>query len=100
MKTAAEIWIDFKKAADLADKLDSIAGEMDNARDDQFIPYINEVNGAWSGENADNYITKGDGIKLNIESNAKNVRMVAKTIRIIAKNIYDAEMASIAIAED
>ena len=100
MKTAAQIWIDFKKTEEIADRLDAIAGDMENARDDQFNPYLNEVNSAWDGENSEKYLLKGNGIKGNIDSNAKNVKMVASTIREIAKNIYDAEMANIQIAED
>ncbi len=100
MKTSYEIYMDFNKAIAQADRLISIAKNMNNLGNEGVGGSINTIEGCWEGENADAFIDKGRKIQNKIYLTAEDIRKVADAIIKIAETTRDAELAAIALAEE
>ena len=98
MKSEHEIYMDFQKAQDQANRLRQIASNMDNVADDELQGAITKVRSDWTGENSDGYTQKADKEKAKISKTAIDVKKVAETIEQIAARIMQAELDAIRIA--
>ncbi len=100
MKTAYEIYMDFRKAKAQADRLRSIAKNMNSLADEGVGGSLSSIRSNWTGENADAFLGKGEAIKNKISLTAADINKVADAIMKIAERTRDAELAAIAIAEE
>ncbi|MBO5303961.1 MAG: WXG100 family type VII secretion target [Lachnospiraceae bacterium] len=98
-KSMYEINMDFNNAKNQAANLEAVAKNIENMINNDFEPCMRGISANWKGDNAENYVKKGNRLKADIEKTAKNLRKAASTIRTIAKNIYDAEKAAYEIAQ-
>ena len=99
MKSEWQIQMDFGKAMEAVNRLNRIAGDIDNNAGN-LGNTMNSINNCWDGENSENYLAKGRKIQSNISKTASGVRKVAAAIERIAITTRDAELAAIRIAGD
>lgn len=99
MGSKATIELDFRKAVEKARQLEDIASLLKNLADNDFENSLQDLSVAWSGENANAYLEKGNNLKGDIHITAENLQEVANSIRFSAQKIYDAEMEALRIAE-
>lgn len=100
MASRYQIQMDFNRAIQKANELDSIADSLSKLSDTDFQNTLDSLNNDWKGDNATAYIAKGMALKENMNATVKDIRNTASTIRTVAKNIYDAEMEALRIAEE
>ena len=100
MKTEYEIYMDFRKAVNQANRLRAIANNMSSLANDSMGGILNSIRSSWSGENADAFVYKGQNIQNRINSTANDLHKVANAIITIATRTRDAELAAIAIAKE
>ncbi len=100
MKTEYEIYMDFRRAMDQANRLKTIANNMSNLANDSMMSSLNAIRSSWSGENAEAFLNKGQSIQNRIELTAGDLYKVANAIITIAERTRDAELAAIAIAKE
>lgn len=100
MASRYQIQMDFNRATQKADELDSIADSLSKLSSTDFQNTLDSLNNDWKGDNATAYIAKGMALKENMNATVKDIRNTASTIRTVAKNIYDAEMEALRIAEE
>jgi|AATE01.1.fsa_nt_gi uncharacterized protein YukE len=100
MASRQTIEFDFKKALGQADKIDAIAERLNRLSGTEFGNTMQNLSAGWKGENASLYLTKGSHLQERMNSTAKELYTVSSEIRRIAKQVYDAEMAALAIALD
>lgn len=98
MKTEAQIYMDFQKAKDQANRLRQIASQVDNVADDEVQGAITKITSDWTGENSDTYNGKAGKEKGKLNKTSSDVKRVADTIEAIAARIMQAELAAIRIA--
>lgn len=99
MKSRFSIEMDFRRAKQQADELDSLAKELKTVASNDYENTINQINANWESDCSKEYINKAYTVKERMEKSAASLSKAADTIRQIAQNIYDAEMASIELAE-
>ena len=100
MKSEHEIYMDFQKAKDQANRLRQIASNMNNVADDELGGAVTKIRSDWTGENSEAYVQKADKEKQKINKTAQDLRRVAETIETIAARIMEAELAAIRIARN
>lgn len=100
MASRYQIQMDFNRASQKANELDSIADDMSRLSGTDLQNTLNSLGNDWKGDNANAYIQKGFALKENMDKTVTSIRNTASTIRQIAKNIYDAEMEALRIAEE
>lgn len=100
MKSEYQIKFDWDNAKAQAARLEELAAwlsaEVVGAMDDN----AQQLHAAWTGENATTYLRKQDELKEEINCTANTLRAIASDIKSIARQIYNAEMAALAIARD
>ena len=99
-QTSWEITMNFRSAIRQADRLESVAEQMNSMAQQRFSASIQELSVGWKGENANAYLRKCESLKQKIGETAKQLRGVAADIRSIAQRTYDAEMAALRIAQE
>ena len=80
-----------EKLEELADKLKGIA-----ERDLEEV--LSEVNQGWKGDNATQFLTKGDKMKGKVLTSSENLRNIAGTMRQMADNLRQSELEAARIA--
>lgn len=100
MKSEYQIWMDFRKAIDQAQRLRSVASNMDNYADYQMKGALNNVGNNWDGENSEAFLTKGEILRGKIGGIGDDLRKIADTVEKIAERTREAEMAAIRIASE
>lgn len=100
MSSYSEIYFNYNKAIAQANRLDGIAKKMKNAADRDMQGILNDVSRAWKSDSAPRYVEKGETVKGNIQTSAKNLKEIASTIRTIAKRVRDAELEAWRIANE
>lgn len=99
MATREEIEINFENAMHQAEELDDIAGQLESTVNQKYDGTLQSIMANWKGDNARQYIAKGEALKTEMQNTAKDIRNTAATIRQIAINIKNAEMAALELAE-
>ena len=99
MASKASIEFDFQKAKAQADKLDTIADQLNGLSDHKFGDAMQNLSSNWKGENASLYLDKGGRLQEQMDGTAKELHSIASDIRTIAGRIYAAEMNALKIAE-
>ena len=98
--TYSEIQFNYSQAIKQASTLESIAKGLDKRANNDLSGILNNVNSAWKSDSAPAYISKGNKVKTDILTTAKNLRAIASSIRTIAKNVRDAELEALRIAQE
>lgn len=97
--TKAAIMFNFRRALQQADELDEIANSLSRMSKSDFEGTMQNISANWKGENARQYLAKGDCLQENMNSTANSLHGIASDIRSVARRIYNAEMRALAIAE-
>lgn len=100
MATRESIQFDLDQARRQADRLDSIAENLDGLGRNKLNNTMQTLSQNWRGANANAYLSKGSNLQREITSSASELHNIASDIRTIAQNIYNAEMESLRIAEE
>lgn len=100
MSSLSEIYFNYNKAIAQANRLDGIAKKMKNAANRDMQGILNDVSRAWKSDSAPQYVRKGETVKGNIQTSAKNLKEIASTIRTIAERVRDAELEAWRIANE
>lgn len=95
MSNRASIEMDFKQAQAQAKRLEELAEQMTTIAEKRMKYSLEKIAGNWEGENANNYLRKGDREKEEIKETAGCLYGIAKDIRAIAQKIYEAEMKAL-----
>lgn len=98
--TLTEIYFNYNRAMEQANRLDDISRQLDKQSDDKMEEILNNVRSAWESDNSAQYLRKGQKVQGDIKTTADNLRRIADTIRKIAKQIRDAELAAWRIANE
>lgn len=94
------IQLNFERALRKADELEGVSDHMKHLAEQQMHDTLNELSHQWTGENAQQFISKGGILKEKMEETARELRNTAETIRAIAEEIYEAEMEALEIARE
>ena len=100
MKTQYEIYMDFQKAMELANRLRSMAAKINSLADENLQGSLTRIRTNWTGENAEAFLAKGDIVKNKVSATAKDILKTADAIAKIAERTRDAELAAITIAQE
>lgn len=100
MSTQYEIDMNFRAAIAQANKLEEVAERLRRVSDNDYNNTLQNISSAWKGENAQAFINKSSLLIEKMDNTAESLRNAAGTIRQIAKNIYEAEMAALAVARE
>ena len=99
MKTRSEIDIDFKAMMRQAERLEELASDMENLSKSSLDSTLQNIALNWKGENANLYLGKGDRLKGNIMTTARELKQIAENIKAKARYIYSKEMEALRIAQ-
>lgn len=75
-----------------AAKLEEQADRLGKLASNQLGGTLNNLSNNWKGESAGKYMRKGEQMKTEINSLARNLRQIASVIRSTAERTYWAEM--------
>lgn len=100
MADKAQIQINFNRAKQQANELESLAKSLENLSGSELENLLEELSNCWKGDNATRYRQKGAALQAEISKTAKSIRNTANGIRSIAQNTYEAEMNAVRIAEE
>jgi len=98
MRTEHEIYIDFSRAKEQAEKLRTIASRMDQIANDELGGTLRSIQSDWTGDNSEKFNEKGVQVQQKINLTAADIRRIADAVEEIAQRMYDTEMAAIQIA--
>ena len=100
MSSLSEIYFNYNKAIEQANKLDGIAKRLSNSASQDVEKILNDVNNAWKSDSAPAYIKKGQKVETDMHTTANNIKNIAATIRAIAKRVLEAELEAWRIANE
>ena len=100
MKSELQLYMDFQRANDVVDELRRIARETREVADDQLAGALARVDGAWDGQNSEDFLQKGHRVERSIRGLADDVDKIANAISTIAQRTYKTEMEAVRIAQE
>ena len=100
MKTAEQIYIDFKAMEEQVEKLRHIAQQEEQVSSEGMKQVLGTIAQNWQGENADLFLEKAGITQEKISTQAAEINRIADTVEKIAINYRDAELAAIRVAEE
>ena len=100
MSSLSEIYFNYNKAIEQANKLDGVAQQLRKASDESMENILTTVNSAWRSDSSPQYIKKGQKVKGDIRTTAGNLTNIASTIRTIAERVLQAELEAWRIANE
>lgn len=95
--SAAVIRMNYRQSIAQAKKLSDAAEDLRRLANSDLNSSLEGVRGAWTGDNANIFLQKGNDLKQKMLTMAKNMDSTARTIRSIAQRIYDAEMSNLGL---
>ena len=98
--TYSEIQFNYSQAIKQASTLESIAKNLNKRANSDLSGIMRDVSNAWKSDSSPAYIRKGEKVKSDILTSAKNLQAIASSIRTVAKNVRDAELEALRIAEE
>ena len=99
MKSEYQIYMDFRRANQVAEDLRGIARSTRNAADQDLQGALSRIQSNWEGENAEAFQAKGKRLRNQVDQLAQDVDRSANAIERIAQNTYNAEMRAVQIAQ-
>lgn len=100
MSSLSEIYFNYNKAIQQAERLDTIARRLKQAADGDMEGILNDVYRVWKSDSAPQYIQKGQKVKTDIVTASKKLNQIASAIRTIARQVRDAELEARRIANE
>lgn len=100
MRSSNEIYIDYKKAREAAERLESVADQIDRLVRNDMQNTIAELSAGWKCDASNAFAAKQEQAGDNIRSLASTIRSIASDIRADAYRYYKAEMEAIEILSD
>lgn len=100
MSSLSEIYFNYNKAIEQANRLDDVAKRLTAAADVTMAGILSDVYKAWKSDSAPAYIKKGEKVEQDMGITSKNLREIAQAIRVIAQRIRDAELEAWRIANE
>lgn len=100
MSTIFTIQFDYNHAISQAKELERLADRIESNVVKKMDGVADDLNAAWKGESAGNYIRKEQQLRDQIKQTARELRDTAADIRRVAKRLYNAEMEAIRIAQE
>lgn len=97
-KSMHSIEMNFARAVQQAQKLEEIAGKIEQLTEGSCQACLNELSSNWKGEGANAFLKKGNRLKDNMKESARNLKKTGSTIREIARRTYDAEKRAYQLA--
>ena len=97
--TKQEIMLNYQNALSRADEIDEAADRLHRIRTDRITAAENDMQAAWTGDNADRCTRKIRIFREELESREKSIRKLANALRKMARTFYMAEIAALKIAE-
>lgn len=98
--TRAQIIFNYERAMKQADKLDSIAKEVDRLANTSLPNTLGLLRTAWLSDNSPQFCSKVEKVREDIHGEASDIRKAAQSIRTIANAIKKAELSALAIAQE
>lgn len=98
MITKAMLYMDYTQAKQRAQELETLADEIKMLASRDITNSLENLSSSWTGDNAALFMSKGEQVRQQISSLAKDLQEVATSIRQTAKTIYDTELRAIEIA--
>lgn len=86
------IRMNYNNSIKQAQRLEEAAEDLRRLVRNDLDGSLDSVRSAWTGDNANAFLIKGEQLKEKISKTASGMEQTARAIRTIAKNIYDAEM--------
>ena len=100
MSTLSEINFNYQRAVKQAGQLESVAGKLKKAAEQNMEGILNDVYRAWKSDNSGQYIKKGQKVEQDIKTCARNLTEIARAIRTIAERVRQAELEAWRIANE
>lgn len=100
MKSQWEIEMDFENAKIQSLRLECIADDIERNVLRSLDRTDGQINANWKGTNAQLYRSKQLLLRDKATRTVQELRLIAQEIRRIAHNIYNTEMAALAIVKD
>lgn len=98
MSSLAEIYFNYNKAIQQAEKLENVARKLSKAADGNMENILGDVNRAWKSDSSPQYIKKGQKVQGDLRTTKGNLNNIAAAIRKIAKRVLEAELEAWRIA--
>ena len=98
MKGSREIYLDYKRARQAAEKLEAIADDLERCGSRQMADTLEELSASWNCSASPAFRSKGETLKDHVNRTGKKLRQTAEEIRNEAWRIYQAEMRALEIA--
>ena len=83
--------IDFDVARKQAAKLDQLANDLENLKNNDYAPAMEQVRTSWTGSSASAYLGKGVALDNDLDDTIKSLKRVADDIRTVVRNIEKAQ---------
>ena len=99
MKSLYAIEMDYRRAMAQASELENLASQLKTQANQNFPEILANVQSAWQGDNANEYVSKARTLQPKMMTDARNLMNVASTIRTVATNTYNAEKRAYEIAQ-
>ncbi|MCD7746719.1 MAG: WXG100 family type VII secretion target [Lachnospiraceae bacterium] len=98
-KTLVSIQIDFSKTKKQADRLEALAKQLETLAGSNLENSLSTIGASWTGESADEYLSKGRQLEEQLKKCASNLRSIAEIIRRTAQVTYNAERQALLLAQ-
>ena len=97
-KTREEIYAELDRLKKLAGQLRDAASGMKSLAGGDYQTEIDLIRANWSGETAEQFLTKSAQVRAELDETAGNLLNAAATLETMAKNYADAELRALALA--
>ena len=98
MKSKQRIYMDFKRAREAADRLDSVASDLSRTADSDLQSTMDTLSSGWKCTASDTFRGKEEQLGTNIRQTAQTPDALADTIRSDAQRLHGAEMRAYELA--
>ena len=89
---------DYEATIRQAEKLEELAERLRGIAENDLEEVLSDVNQGWKGENATQFLKKGDRMKGRVLTSSGDLKNIARTIRRMAYNLRQSEQEAARIA--
>ena len=91
MKTPLQTQIDFEEMTKRAEKLNSLAWQLEVLAAERMANTLQLLGTSWTGEAAAWYLGKGQELEEKLQKNSMQLKKIAESLRVVAHTIYQAK---------
>ncbi len=99
MKSRYEISMDYQRVLSMTNELDELASTLRKETKQNGANTLRTLGAGWSGENAQQFISKANSFLDKTEETASYLNSMASQIRANARRVYLAELEALRIAQ-